>query len=123
MIIDIIVFVAGIILGLVAGIGIYWWPLCQFTNEWKAIFDLICNRYPRGFKLKIKEGTDLVRVGFATYPNLLIQDKEMALWHDEGVGWFHTFDGWKRVRVIQVYDPTENGVPPIYRVCHLNIKK
>lgn len=119
---DLFYLVLGLVLGLLLGIGIYWLPLGQFVNEWKALWDLIRKRYPKGALLTVKRGTDLVRVGMSTYPNLLNRDTEMAVWNDRGVDWFHTPNGWKRVRVLHIFDPKDEGIPPVYQICHLDIK-
>ena len=114
----------GVVLGLIVGIGIYYWPLGQFSNEWKALWNLVRYKYPRGTAVIVINGTDLKRVGVATYPNYLDQDKEMKVWHDEGVDWFHTVNGWQRVRVVQVFfDNDSVQPPPVYRICYLDIKK
>jgi hypothetical protein len=87
---DLFYLILGIIVGLIFGVGIYWWPLGQFVNEWKALWNLARHRYKRGDTVTIKIGTDLIRAGVTTYPNLLAQDAEMTIWHDEGVDWFFT---------------------------------
>jgi hypothetical protein len=117
--------ILGVVIGLIAGIAIYWAPLRQFGNEWKAIWNLVRKRYVRGDSVRIKSGTDLklYESNASNQVTTIIRETTMTIWHDEGVDWLHTSNGWMRVRVLQVYDPTVNGTPPVCRICHLDISQ
>ncbi len=110
-----------LVAGLILGIGIYWWPLGQFMNECKAIWHLLRNQYSRGKQLNISAGTDLYQVGVASQPLYIAHDKLMEVWHDEGVAWIHSSNGWIRAHVFHVYDLNISNAP-VYRACHLYIK-
>lgn len=112
----------GLILGLLFGIGIYWWPLGQLQNELTSLVNLVGKKYPRNSNVLVRSGTELKLVGVASYPNILTSDKEMSIWHDEGVGWFHTNQGWRRARVLQVFDSSFGASLHVYRICHLDLK-
>ena len=44
---DIVSLAIGTVIGLLAGVAIYWLPLGQFANEWRSIWHLTRRRYNR----------------------------------------------------------------------------
>lgn len=117
---DVVSLVVGTIIGLIAGIAVYWLPLGQFWNEWRAIWNLRKN-YKRGDQLTIKAGTDLKPVSSGQAVKSVSVSTRVEVWHDEGVNWHHTANGWKRARIIHVYEANLQGIQPVYKVCHLDV--
>lgn len=107
----------GTAVGFVAGIAIYWLPLGQFSNEIQALWNLK-RRYRTGDEVTVKAGTDLYPVDTKLRTVTISANKKMKVAHDEGVGWHHTHSGWKRARILHVYDPDQNNIPDLYRTCH-----
>lgn len=103
-----------------AGVAIYWAPLGQFGNEWKAIWNLR-KRYNQGDDLTVKAGIDLKPLDSRTPTATLLRDTRMKIWNDEGVGWHHTHSGWTRARVLHVFDPSKGAVSDVYKICHLDV--
>jgi hypothetical protein len=120
---DWVLFVLGIIVGLLAGIAIYWLPLSQFLNECKSLFNLATKRYPVGTPVTVRAGAELkpLENGTRIGTGFISQDANMKVWHDEGIGWFHTASGWSRSRILHVYFPLEGVVQPVYKICHLDL--
>lgn len=118
---DILSLAIGTVIGLIAGIAIYWLPLGQFTNEWLAIWNLNRKKYKLGEELVIRAGIDLKPLN----PNLPIlmttQNVTVKIWNDEGVNWHHTHSGWKRARVLHVFESSKQDIQNVYKVCHLDI--
>lgn len=123
---DIAFLVMGLIFGLISGVAIYWMPLNQSLNEWRALWNLVRKRYNREDRLTIKAGVDL-RSTNPEAPEITTRENAVfGVWHDEGVNWHFTSRGWKRARVLHVFyidnqNPNPNQLQPIYKVCHLDI--
>lgn len=118
---DVVSLAVGTAVGLIAGVAIYWLPLGQFTNEWLAIWNLTRKRYNRDDELVVRAGTDLKPLNPNLQAATVVQNTTMKIWNDEGVGWHHTHSGWKRARVLHVFDPSREGIQDVYKVCHLDI--
>lgn len=120
---DLLFLIVGMILGLLFGIAIYWFPLRQFKNELVALWNLSRIRYKQGDKIKVKAGVDLKPLNpndkLATTGSNI---QQMLIWNDEGISWHHTGNGWIRARVIHVARQTEE-LSPVYKICHLDIVK
>lgn len=116
---DIISLTVGTVIGLLAGIGIYYWPLGQFLNECKALCNLTRKRYCAGDDVTVRAGVDLKPL-LQGNTKTTVRDVVLKVWHDEGVGWYHTRSGWKRARILHVYFPLEQ-ISPVYRVCHFEL--
>lgn len=115
---DIVLLVVGVVIGFVFGVAIYWLPLGQFLNEYEAIWNLVWKRYSRGDDLVVKAGTDFKSLGQDQTLHTITRNTPMKFWHDEGIGWYFTSSGWKRVRILHVY--TESS-EQLYRICHKNL--
>ncbi|KYG68758.1 hypothetical protein AZI87_05870 [Bdellovibrio bacteriovorus] len=111
----------GTAVGLLAGVAIYWAPLGQFGNEWKAIWSLR-RRYNQGDELTVRAGIDLKPLDSRVATATLMRDTQMKIWNDKGVGWHHTHSGWKRARILHVFDPATGGVSDVYKICHLDLR-
>jgi hypothetical protein len=120
---DWFLFVLGIIVGLFAGIAIYWLPLSQFLNECKSLINLATKRYPVGTSITVRGGAELKPLDSGTRlgTGFISQNVNMKVWHDEGIGWFHTSSGWSRSRILHVYFPSEGGIQLVYKICHLDL--
>lgn len=116
---DIVSLGIGTAVGLLAGIGIYYWPLGQFLNECRALWHLTRKRYRVGDEVTVRAGVDLKPLVHGE-TKTTIRNTSLKVWHDEGVGWHHTHSGWKRARILHVYFPSEE-ISPVYRVCHLEL--
>lgn len=119
---DIVFLILGIIIGLLAGIAIYWLPLGQFINEVLAISNMVFNRYTRNDKLTVKPFVSMKPLDSQNQPIEYNCNHEMQVANDEGVGWHHTAKGWKRARILHVFDPMQEGSQNLYKICHLDIQ-
>lgn len=119
---DVVSLVVGLVLGVWVGIALYWLPLRQSLNEWKALFHLVCNRYKQGDIVTVSAGTDLKPVDSQLQIATVTSNSTMNVWHDEGVGWHHTHSGWKRARILHVFNQG-SGVSTVYKICHLDLVK
>lgn len=118
---DAFLFIAGVIVGFLFGVAVYWLPLRQFGNELKALKSLVFKRYHRGSQVTVRAGADLKTLSGQSDATFVGNEIVMNVHHDQGVEWFHTGShGWTRARVIQVYEPRNENV--IYRVCHLDLR-
>ena len=113
--------VIGTVIGLVAGIAIYWTPLGQLCNEWRALWNLTRKRYRKGDMLTARAGTDMKPLDSKLPTKTVLNNYQLGVWNDEGVGWHHTSSGWQRTRIIHVYDPQQQGIQDVYKICHLDI--
>lgn len=116
---DIVYFFLGIVVGLIAGVALYWLPLGQFCNEWGAVWNLSRKRFNFCDEVSIAQGTELKSTDGAycitVQPTSVFQVK-----HDEGVAWIHISSGWVRARILHVFlvgDPDLR----VYKVCHLHL--
>lgn len=115
---DIFYLVIGLALGFLLGIAAYWFPLRQFGNELRALFNLVRKSYKRGDKVKICSGTGLKSLDGKLELLPVAEERLLIVWHDEGVGWYHTNHGWKRARILQVFQEHQTT---IYKCCHLDL--
>lgn len=120
---DIIFLIIGLIIGQVLATALYWLPLGQLGNEYKALLNLCSKKYKNNTKIKVRKSTRLqptkefkenkdVEVPFTN-------NYEMIVWHDAGIDWHHTNKGWTRARVLHVTEEKDNS--PVYKICHLDI--
>lgn len=116
---DIFYLVIGLALGFLLGIAAYWLPLRQLGNELRALLNLVKKQYSRNEKVSILPGVALKSLDGALELLPVAHERELIIWHDEGVNWYHTDDGWKRARVLQVFQENQTT---IFRCCHLDIK-
>lgn len=120
---DWILFIAGIVLGFFFSIALYWWPLGQFINECKALWNLSRNKFKKGDEIVIKAGTDLKSFDGLSKILFVPSDSKMMIWNDEGVNWFHhSSKGWVRARVLHVCKLNTGSIEPVYKACHFDIK-
>jgi hypothetical protein len=117
---DVFYLIVGVVIGLMAGVAIYWLPLGQFCNEWKALWNLAYRRFNQGDVVKIRSGTQLESTP-ATYGYTVTPENRFLVWHDEGVGWFHTGFGWKRARILRVFLQAQENI--IYKVSHFDLEE
>jgi len=118
---DILLLILGTLVGFFFSVGIYWAPLGQLFNELKAVWNLCRHRYNRGDTIQIRGGTTLYPLNVKQDRLLFIPNKEMKIWHDEGINWHHTDSGWIRARIVHIFNPEEKGIPSVYKACHLDI--
>ncbi len=117
---DIVYLIIGLMLGLYAGVALYWLRLGQSVNEWNALTNLNLKSYKQGDAITVKAGTDLKPVNVALPPLTVVNNLSMHVWHDEGIGWHHTSSGWKRARIVHVYQAGD-GITNVYKACHLDL--
>lgn len=117
---DWILFIAGIVVGFFFSIAAYWWPLGQFKNECKALWNLK-KKYLRGEIIIVKTEVDLKPINSIEKTLSTFSEFKMQVANDEGVGWHHTSNGWVRGRILHVYKANTGEIEPLYKICHLDL--
>lgn len=117
---DWILFVAGIVLGFFFSVAVYWLPLGQFMNECRALWSLR-KRYQREDAIVVKPGVDLKPIDPSKETLTTVNNFEMKVANDEGVGWHHTSHGWVRARILHVYRSDIGSITSLYKICHLDL--
>lgn len=117
---DLFFLAVGTVVGFIFGIAIYWLPLRQFINECAALVNLMSHRYREGDHVVVRSGVDMMPLDVTGSKVTTLRNCKVQIWNDEGIGWHHTHDGWKRVRILHVFE-TGNSVQNVYKVCHLDL--
>lgn len=118
--------IIGVPVGIWIGIALYWCPLGQFLNEQRALWNLVFKRYRRGDSVTVRAGAELNPVNPVKMSKRTENDCQMVVCGDEGIGWHHTGEGWKRSRILHVCfanDTSMGGLPVIYKACHFYVAK
>lgn len=117
---DFILFLAGIVIGFLFGLIIYWAPLKQLKNELSSLKSLVFKKYRRGDEIRVIPGVDLKPVDPSLGSSLFVNSQaEMIIAYDVGVDWyFMSTGGHNRSRVVHASLKSQPNAPFLYKVPH-----
>jgi hypothetical protein len=114
---DFVLFVAGMTVGLLSGLWIYWCPHKQFRHELCSIWNLVSKRYKRGDEVTVQQGVDLMPVSPKGPIRCTTAPTKMIVAYDLGVeSFFTSTGGHRRSRVLHATLAGHNEIPFLYNV-------